>query len=198
MCLSAHLLASLTALRGHGVVLAMRGIFIRPLSTLLAIFDPNGYSWSRSQLSLALLEDEHLENTSVDWPRSGIILSGTAYRLPPLVRPTGEIVYGLWPTPTVYGDHNRAGASANSGNGLSTAVKLHLWGTPTARDWKDCGNLENVPENGLLGRMVKSHSETMGNEGSLTPQFHCWLMGFPVDWNDLDRQATPSFPRFHT
>ena len=26
------------------------------------------------------------------------------------------------------------------------------WPTPTARDWKDCGSLENVPENGLLGR----------------------------------------------
>jgi len=198
MRLSDHLRASLSVLQGHGVVLATPGTFTRPLSTSLATFDRNGCLWSRSQLSLALMGDEPLESTLADWPRSGIILSGTAYRLPPLVRLTEEIAFGLWPTPTVYGDHNRTGASANSGNGLSTVVKLHLWGTPTARDWKDCGNLENVPENGLLGRMVKSHSDATGSEGSLTPQFHCWLMGFPVEWNDLAQPATLSSPKSHT
>lgn len=29
-----------------------------------------------------------------------------------------------------------------------------LWGTPTTRDYKDTGNMENVPVNGLLGRQV--------------------------------------------
>jgi hypothetical protein len=29
-----------------------------------------------------------------------------------------------------------------------------MWGTPTARDWKDTGDMTNVPENGLLGRQV--------------------------------------------
>lgn len=28
------------------------------------------------------------------------------------------------------------------------------WPTPTTRDWKDTGNLDNVPENGLLGRVA--------------------------------------------
>lgn len=40
----------------------------------------------------------------------------------------------LWPTPSVYGNHNRKGASKNSGDGLSTAVKM--WPTPQARDYR--------------------------------------------------------------
>lgn len=196
--LSDHLLANLIALQGLGVVLPTPGIFFRPLSNLLATYDRDGCSWNRSQLSLDLMADEPLENTSVDWPRSGIILYGIAYRLPPLVRPIDEIGFGLWPTPTVHGDHNRKGASGTSGNGLSTTIKLHLWGTPTARDWKDSGNLENVPENGLLGRMAKSHSAGMASKGSLTPQFHCWLMGFPVEWNDLSQPEMPLFPKYPT
>lgn len=40
----------------------------------------------------------------------------------------------LWPTPTEHGNHNRAGASKNSGDGLATAVKKKLWPTPNASD----------------------------------------------------------------
>ena len=37
-----------------------------------------------------------------------------------------------WPTPTVCGNDNRAGASPTSGDGLGTAVKASQWPTPTA------------------------------------------------------------------
>ena len=33
------------------------------------------------------------------------------------------------------------------------------WGTPTARDWKDTGDMTNVPTNGLLGRQVLQFPE---------------------------------------
>ena len=39
---------------------------------------------------------------------------------------------GLWPTPTVHGNNNRAGLSEKSGDGLQTAVRL--WPTPRAGD----------------------------------------------------------------
>jgi DNA (cytosine-5)-methyltransferase 1 len=38
----------------------------------------------------------------------------------------------LWPTPTVCWNHNRKGASATSGDGLATAVKM--WPTPKAHE----------------------------------------------------------------
>ncbi len=47
---------------------------------------------------------------------------------------------GMWPTPTVRGNYNRAGASAKSGDGLATAVKM--WPTPSA---SDAGGSRTVP-----------------------------------------------------
>lgn len=47
---------------------------------------------------------------------------------------------------------------------LETAVAM--WGTPTARDWKDGGaDLTNVPENGLLGRMAANWSTPRATDG---------------------------------
>lgn len=40
-----------------------------------------------------------------------------------------------------------------------------MWGTPTTRDWKDTGNMENVPENGLLGRMALNWSTPRATDG---------------------------------
>jgi hypothetical protein len=59
------------------------------------------------------------------WPRSGMTWRGIAFRLPP--------------------------------SALRTAVtgSSPLLGTPTARDWKDTGDMTNVPTNGLLGRQVR-------------------------------------------
>lgn len=47
----------------------------------------------------------------------------------------------LWPTPTVFGNHNRKGLSKSSGDGLSTAVKQ--WPTPAARDAKGANSREH-------------------------------------------------------
>lgn len=71
-------------------------------------------------------------------------------------RPKYSEIGKNWPTPTINGNHNRAGLSPSSGDGLSTAVKAagSAWPTPTTRDWKDTGDLKNVPENCLLARRV--------------------------------------------
>ena len=51
--------------------------------------------------------------------------------------------------------------------------------TPTTRDYKDTGNLENVPVNALLGRELgKNHGL------QLQPAFAEWMMGFPQGWTD--------------
>ena len=49
------------------------------------------------------------------------------------------------------------------------------WPTPTSRDWKDTGNINNVPENGLLGRVYR---HTFGE--NLRPEFSEYLMGLPL------------------
>jgi hypothetical protein len=128
---------------------------------------------------LSLLEDSG--EFSETWPRAGWLVSGAAYAPPTLERPTGEIAYGSSPT---------------------------AWGTPTRRDWKDTGNMTNVPENGLLGRQalnrrpMPTSSDGSGGPGSsgrdggdnlrtaaggsLNPEFVEWLMGFPIGWTEVD------------
>ena len=49
------------------------------------------------------------------------------------------------------------------------------WPTPTSRDGKDTGSLENVPEKGLLGRVFQN---IFGMK--LPPEFSEWLMGLPL------------------
>jgi hypothetical protein len=67
-------------------------------------------------------------------PVSGFMRDGIVYPLPKWEPTTSVTASGLWPTPTVTGNNNRAGLSAKSGNGLATAVKL--WPTPVASNAK--------------------------------------------------------------
>jgi len=64
------------------------------------------------------------------WTAWGATRNGESYPRPMWVRPTFASECGLWPTPTVHGNHNRKGLSPSSGDGLSTAVKN--WPTPTS------------------------------------------------------------------
>ena len=66
------------------------------------------------------------------------------------------------------------------------------WPTPTSRDHKDTGSLENVPEKGLLGRVFQN---TFGIP--LLPEASEWLMGLPIGHtvvNGFKPSATPSPP----
>lgn len=87
----------------------------------------------------------------------------------------------MFPTPTVKGNHNRAGLSKNSGDGLATFVGR--FPTPTAQDAANNGgpsqsSRNTPPLNSVVG-------------GKLNPKFVEWLMGFPVGWTDLEDSETP-------
>ncbi len=45
-----------------------------------------------------------------------------------------------------------------NGMGMPLAMAAKTWPTPTARDWKDTGDMTNVPENALLGRVAMNWS----------------------------------------
>ena len=67
-----------------------------------------------------------LESFSGTWPRSGMMLSGTCWRLATLARDTSESASGspdAQPTVTVCGNNNRADLSPKSGNGLMTEIR---------------------------------------------------------------------------
>ena len=121
---------------------------------------------------------------------------------------------GLWPTPSVHGNYNRAGVSGKSGNGLSTAVKL--WPTPHRNCSNGAGahgdgglNLQTAvslcptPTVGTSGggklcggtghlnmlRDALGYEEarklSAGNGGKLNPEWVEILMGFPIGWTDI-------------
>lgn len=75
-------------------------------------------------------------------PQSGLMRSGAFVPLKTLERPTSASVGGALrgvPTPTVCGNHNRKGASAQSGDGLATFAKK--WPAPRATDGSHGGRV---------------------------------------------------------
>ena len=103
------------------------------------------------------------------------------------------------------------------------------WPTPTGRDHKDgtAKSCENVPTNGLLGRVIhqfptpqmgdyrspnlnpgsRSESDQLPQSehalpavvgGSLNPTWVEWLMGYPSEWTALKDSETPSSRRSPT
>jgi hypothetical protein len=176
-----------------------------------AKFDPVSSSWKTAQPCLLGDSDE----SSVTWPRSGMTAAGQCWELPTLGRLTSATDSGLWPTPTVCGNNNRRGASAKSGDGLATAVRL--WPTPTSslgtkggrvtpRKSREGGTLiEAVSARSmwrtpsasvvepkstvvkLTGRKPTDPQVGLADQvgGSLNTTWVEWLMGWPLGWTDL-------------
>lgn len=154
---------------------------------LLASYDPDSCSWRTSQLCL----DGGLSEFSETWPRSGIAVSGTAYRLPPLVPLTGGIGSGLWRTPTAEDAAEDAAEwdFARNSRGeakFSAQVKYGkgaMWPTPTSRDWRS----ESCSPEFQAERDAETRGKTLPwvAGGSLNPTWVEALMGYPVGFTDL-------------
>jgi hypothetical protein len=152
----------------------------RNTPVLLANYDRNSSSWRTSQHCLV----EGLQTYSETWPRSGMMRSGTAYQLPPLVRLTDETAFGLWPTPVTDATMTALGRSDTKGmHSLSLSHCANrgygprgetMWPTPTVADSKNVGNNGSSQFN--LHKTVN---------GPLNPTWVEWLMGFPLGWTDL-------------
>lgn len=121
----------------------------------------------------------------------------------------------LWPTPTVKGNHNKAGLSAKSGDGLATAVTTAQWPTPTASSYGSnvggaAGRIGKVRRS--LGAEVKQWPTPTARDGHragydkpgrplserargpLNPPWVEALMGLPMGWTDPeDRRAHDAF-----
>lgn len=182
MCLSEALLASLSA-KWHrtpagAVALPTKGTFTQHLSTPFVRFDHVTCSWNKSQQSFPTMEVGHSENTSVDWSKSGMTLSGIAYQLPQLVRVIAVNESGLWPTPQA-SDAFRAKFTIAQ---LKKAVSRNrLNGTG--------GGDASLSLAHQLAEQCEVYPSAMLGE---------YLMGYPENWTASGHSATPSCPKSHT
>jgi len=127
---------------------------------LLAEFDPDSSLWKTSQLCL----DGDSEPFSQTWPRSGMMLSGTAYRLPTLVPDNFATEFGLWPTPN---------ATAFKGGRTSPRRGVK---NPERNNWQDwcslvLGQRYPVPETAeqVMG-LPEGYTETSRSEMRSVPK----------------------------
>ena len=138
-------------------------------SESFASFDPASACLKTRQRSLALNLDGPSQEYSVKWPESGMMCCGESFQQPPWVRDICE-------------------------NGSASLLP-----TPTTRDYKDTPGMQTITEDGRkrldqLPRMIFADESTAPTGGmKLTPEFQCWLMGYPPSWLKplRDALATP-------
>jgi hypothetical protein len=102
---------------------------------------------------------------------------------------TTVVIESMWPTPTVCGNYNRKGASANSGDGLATAVKAF----PTPRTPSKSGGGTGLDGGAGSRSMLTEQERKELCGGSLNPTWVEWLMGWPLGWTDSVLSATDRF-----
>ena len=149
----------------------------------LASYDLNTSSWRTSQLCLV----EGLQRFSETWPRSGLMRSGIAYQLPPLVRLTEETASGLLPTPRANDSQKRGRFDIdNLRNGFPAAVKRLFIPTIGKNEYKGAGATRFRGSPHFRGAKMSEGLRTSETDLIyLSPSFAEAVMGFPIGWSEL-------------
>lgn len=212
MSLRAECLANLRALSDSSAELLMSAGSGPKPQEWCAKLDPITSSLRTRQRSLISNEGEPGTELCQDWPHSGMIVGGMFFPLPPLVQGISESASSLSvPTPRASANESRQTKLTPSQmagtHGLSLQAHLisklssRLLPTPTARDYKDVPNMKRVVQGDRIGPGIPLPRRIYGDASieitggmRLTPEFLCWLMGFPPNWLKPLRSAlgTPS------
>lgn len=139
------------------------------------------------------------------WKASATPAGHQLFRLVPSMRPIGEIDCGLWPT--AKDTPGMATTGVNPDGSTRQRIdqlprQMALYPTPKASaagpDFAKAGRsatgmaLPAIVVIQQLGAEPNGPSEQTEKPGALNPQFVCWLMGFPPEWESCAPMATQS------
>ncbi|GJD89444.1 hypothetical protein BHAOGJBA_2971 [Methylobacterium hispanicum] len=120
------------------------------------------------------------------WPRSGMMLSGTAYELPTLGRPTSATGCGsspgkLLPTPVSADAKRGTGTYRRGSPTLKGALEVHLRDRELLPTPRSCSGLRSSGSNRT--EMSQAVGRSLGSKSLIV--LATWMLGFPEAWTSL-------------
>lgn len=105
----------------------------------------------------------------------------------------------LWSTPDCAMEAPNKGSNKLLPAGVLNQAQAHLWTSPTVRDSNSVasGNeliqpLTVQADHFQTGAEPSSNAEPTASRGQLSPDFVCWIMGYPAGYLNYADSATPS------
>ena len=102
----------------------------------------------------------------------------------------------MWPTPTKNANQDCPSERRRNTPALASAVKV--WPTPAAHEgrlgYQDRTLGKKGSQESLCTKVIDEEGGRRATSGQLNPTWVEWLMGFPLEWTDLNVSGTQSSP----
>ena len=154
---------------------------------LSARYDRATSSWKTHQC----LFTEDLPESSVTFPKWGMIRDGVLWEQTTPAPHTVESGSGFWPTPTA----STGGPEPEGETGRKLVTMVRIWPAPSASDNRDRGHIGSpaIQRRKEKGKQIILSQTVSKESGALNPDWVEWLMGWPIGWTDLKPLAMGRF-----
>jgi DNA (cytosine-5)-methyltransferase 1 len=87
---------------------------------------------------------------------------------------------------------NTTGLDGGSNSRKALRKKMEKFPTPQASDNRDRGNMSNpsIQRRAAIGKQIMLSQSVHPTSGKLNPTWVEWLMGWPLEWTDLNPLVT--------
>ena len=148
-------------------------------------YDQDMRLWKTHQCSL--LGD--LDEFSEIWPQWGLMRDGECWEQQTLEQTIRGIGSGFSPNGVdSFHTPNTTGLDGGSNSRKALRKKMEKFPTPQASDNRDRGNMSNpsIQRRAAIGKQIMLSQSVHPTSGKLNPTWVEWLMGWPLEWTDLN------------